>query len=91
MSCPFKDIFGKPRTGAHAFRIADVAVVDTVATLIAAWFIQKRFFPGQSYWTVLFIFFIVGELLHFAFCVDTTVTRAIRSAVTGRTPLVQDE
>ena len=91
MSCPFKDLFGKPRTGAHSFRIADIAVVDTVATLIAAWFIHKQFFPGQSYWTVLLIFFIIGELLHYLFCVETTVIKAIRSVVTGRTPLDQGE
>jgi len=91
MSCPFKNLFGAPGTGAHSIRIADVAVVDTVATVVAAWFLHKQFFPGQSYWTVLLIFFIIGELLHYLFCVETTVIKAIRSAVTGRTPLVQDE
>lgn len=32
----YKDIFGKPMTGLHKYRIFDIAVVDVAATILGA-------------------------------------------------------
>lgn len=79
MSCPFKNILGKPREGIHAMRIPiiDVALVDTVMTIIGAWFIQQLFFHSTPYWKVLLLFFILGEIMHVLFCVKTRISKTL--------------
>lgn len=69
MSCPFKDIFGKPGEGPHSIRFAGFAVVDTVLTIILAWYMAK--WLKKPFPLVLLVLFIVGEILHWVFCVDT--------------------
>jgi hypothetical protein len=71
--CPFRNLFGAPRTGVHSIRIPvlDIALVDTVLTFIVAWILQKAFFQNTPYLTVLLIFAILGEILHVLFCVKT--------------------
>lgn len=75
-TCPFKDIFGTPGEGVHSTRIPvlDIALVDTVATIVTAFLIQKVFYPDTPYLTVLILFTILGEILHYLFCVNTKVT-----------------
>jgi hypothetical protein len=75
-SCPFKNIFGKPKTGPHSLRIADIAVVDTSLTVLGAFLISKYF--KQPFLPSLLFFFLLGELLHWIFCVDTTVILKIK-------------
>lgn len=77
MSCPFKNIFGKPGTGVHSLRIADIAVVDTTLTIIGAFLISKYF--RTPFLNTLFFFFLLGEFLHWVFCVDSTVILKIKS------------
>jgi hypothetical protein len=74
MSCPFKDILGKPGTGVHSVRIFGLALFDILLTIIGAWFIRKRLYPKTPYYKVLFWFFVLGELLHVLFCVKTTIS-----------------
>ena len=71
--CRYKDIFGRPREGAHAYRIFDIAVVDVAATVIVAFFIARVF--GLSFWKSLVGLFIVGIISHRAFCVRSTVDK----------------
>lgn len=76
-SCPYKDIFGKPNTGAHSYRIFNIAIVDTIATLFFAWIIAYVF-----KWNVLATFIgllIIGEWMHWYFCVDTAVINWFKS------------
>jgi hypothetical protein len=75
MSCPYKSIFCDPKTGAHSMRIPglDIAVVDTTLTFVGAWAIQRVWFPGVAYWKVFLVFFLIGELMHYLFCVKTRV------------------
>ena len=79
MSCPFKDLLGKPGHGIHSARIpgTNIALVDTVATIIASYFIQKRLHM-YSYIQVLIGLFILGELLHVLFCVQTPISKKFR-------------
>jgi hypothetical protein len=71
--CRYKDIFGRPREGAHAYRIFDIAVVDVAATVFVAFLIARIF--SVSFWKSLVALFIIGILSHRAFCVRTTVDK----------------
>lgn len=75
--CPFKDILGSSRMGVHSTRIPvlDIALADTLMTIVAAFFIQKFMYPNTPYMTVLILFAILGEILHVVFCVDTRVVQ----------------
>ena len=71
--CHYKDIFGRPREGAHAYRIFDIAVVDVAATGFVAFIIARLF--GLSFWKSLVALFVIGIISHRAFCVRTTVDK----------------
>jgi hypothetical protein len=83
MSCPFKDIFGKPREGPHSYRIFDVAVVDTALTFLLALVLQKIFFQNFSFLKVFAWTFIIGELMHWYFCVDTKIIQILKSTLSS--------
>ena len=69
--CEYKDIFGRPREGAHAYRLFDIVVVDVAATIVVAFIVARVF--GISFWKSLIAMFVIGVLSHRAFCVRTTV------------------
>ena len=73
--CRYKDIFGRPREGAHAYRVLDIAVVDVAATVIVAFIISRVF--NLSFWKSLVVLFIVGIITHRTFCVRTTVDKLV--------------
>ena len=67
--CPYRYLFGKPGEGPHSYRFMGLAVVDTVLTFLSAWLITL----GTGYpilWTFI-SFFILGEILHYAFGTQT--------------------
>ncbi len=71
--CRYKDIFGRPKEGAHAYRIFDIAVVDVTATVAVAYIIARFF--GFVFWKSLVTLFLIGIISHRAFCVRTTVDK----------------
>lgn len=71
--CRYKDLFGRPSEGVHAYRIFDIAVVDVAATVVVAYVIARVF--GFAFWKSLVTLFIVGIISHRAFCVRTTVDK----------------
>ena len=73
--CHYKDIFGRPREGAHSYRIFNIAVVDVAATIVVAYVISRVF--GFVFWKSLVVLFIVGVISHRAFCVRTTVDKLV--------------
>ena len=73
--CKYKDIFGRPREGAHAYRIFNVAVVDVIATVVVAFLIARAF--GFVFWKSLVVLFLIGIILHRMFCVRTTVDKLV--------------
>jgi uncharacterized membrane protein len=77
--CRFKDVFGRPREGAHAYRVFDIAIVDVAATVIVAYLIARIF--GFAFWKTLVTLFIVGIISHRAFCVRTTVDKWLFSTI----------
>ena len=73
--CKHKDIFGKPGEGAHQYRIFDIAIVDTVLTVLFAFVIA--YFSGVSLVYVVPFTFILGIIVHRLFCVRTTVDKLL--------------
>lgn len=76
MLCKYKNILGKPGEGVHSYRIFNIAIVDTLLTVLLG-FIIHFFFPKISLiYTFIFVF-ALGIVAHHIFCVRTTVDKAI--------------
>ena len=73
--CKYKDVFGRPKEGAHALRVFDVAVVDVVLTLVVAVAVSAHF--HVPVWQCALALFALGIAAHRAFCVRTTVDKAL--------------
>ena len=73
--CPYKNILGKPNEGVHSYRFANIAIVDVIMTIIAAFIISAVF--AISFWKVLGVSFLLGIVLHRFFCVRTTVDKLL--------------
>ena len=71
MGCPYAFIFGKPNEGVHSSRFLGYAVVDSVATVLLA--ILIVFIWNVSLWKTIVILFVLGEILHYLFGVQTAV------------------
>jgi len=69
MGCPYAFIFGKPSEGVHSTRFAGYAVVDSVLTVLAALLITYVW--GVKLWKSVIGLFILGEILHYLFGVQT--------------------
>jgi len=73
--CQYKNLFGQPATGAHSYRIFDIAIVDTLLAVLLGyliWVISKK--KWNPYYIAVFVF-ILGLFSHWLFCVDTTVNK----------------
>jgi len=75
MLCKYKDSLGKPGKGVHKYRIFNIAIVDVILTLIIAGILSYIF--KWNFWITLFIFFVLGIILHRIFCVKTTIDKAL--------------
>lgn len=75
--CKYKDIFGEPGKGVHAYRLGDIAIVDLIGTIIVAHICSLL--TKTSFVYCLIALLIIGEVLHIMFCVDTPVTKFIKS------------
>jgi len=72
-SCKYADVFGKVGGGIHSVRLFNIAVVDVLFTLLAAYLLQKWLGGMLLGWIVLL--FLLGIVLHRFFCVKTTVDK----------------
>lgn len=79
--CKYKDLFGKPNTGVHSYRIFNIAIVDVILTILGSYLIylgiKTYLYPTISFWFILFIIFISGIVLHRLFCVRTTIDKLL--------------
>lgn len=73
--CKYKDIFGKPGEGVHSYRIFNIAIVDAALTIIVAYIISKIF--QTSVWMTIIVLFMLGIILHYLFCVRTTINQLL--------------
>jgi len=76
MQCQYKNIFRKVGEGAHSYRIFNIAIVDVLVTIVAA-FIIHYFVPKYKVTTILLFLFGLGIFMHHIFCVRTTVDKLI--------------
>lgn len=72
--CKYKNLFGEVGKGVHSYRIFNIAVVDTVLTILGAYIIYL-FFPKYNFFYILLFLFILGIFLHHLFCVRTTIDK----------------
>jgi hypothetical protein len=75
--CPFKDIFGKPREGAHAYRVFNVAIVDVFATIVLGVLLAVLFGWNMVYTCI--VLFVIGIVAHRLFCVRTRIDELLFS------------
>jgi hypothetical protein len=71
--CKYRDIFGKVGTGVHSIRIFNIAVVDTLLTLLLAYIINS--YLKSNLLLIFFLLLVLSILIHRAFCVETTLTK----------------
>jgi|UniRef100_A0A6C0CK86 hypothetical protein len=76
MLCQYKNIFGKPNTGVHKYRIFNIAIVDVILTMIFAYLIYLAL-PKYNYFCILFFLFLLGIFFHRLFCVRTTIDKLL--------------
>jgi hypothetical protein len=75
MPCPFAHLLGVPGEGVHAKRIFGLAFNDMLATFIVA--LITTFIMKINLWKTLLFWFVLGEVLHYAFGTDTAFLRMI--------------
>jgi hypothetical protein len=73
--CPFANLLGIPGQGVHSVRIGGYAIIDIILTIIAAYFTSRS---GKIPFVLAFLtWFILGEILHVLFGVQTAFLIAI--------------
>jgi hypothetical protein len=82
--CKYKNIFGEPNTGVHSVRIFNIAIFDVISTIILGIVFYEiiivillKMNDIIKLWMVIVFFFVLGIILHRAFCVKTTVDKLI--------------
>ena len=73
--CKYKNLLGIPGKGIHSYRLFNIAIADVIMTFIGS-FIISYLFHTSFMWT-LFILFILGIILHYIFCVKTTIDKLL--------------
>ena len=71
----YKNIFGEPGTGAHSYRIFNIAIVDVILTLLLSYLISY-YFNVSFLWTCVAMFSL-GIFAHHIFGVKTTLDKAL--------------
>lgn len=74
MFCEYSDIFGEPGQGIHSIRLGNLAIVDVIFTISAAYLINNLI-DGENFISILIILFGCGIVLHRLFCVRTTIDK----------------
>ena len=73
--CKYKDLFGIPGQGIHAFKIFGISIWDTLIVLPFAIFFA--WVANWSYSYTIVGFYILGIIVHRLFCVRTTVDKLL--------------
>jgi len=74
--CKYKDSLGKPGEGIHSIRVFNIAIMDVLFTVIAAYIIHL-IIPKFGFGRVLLVLFLLGIILHHLFCVRTTIDKLL--------------
>jgi hypothetical protein len=70
-------LFGVEKEGIHSYRVYDIAIVDVIQTAIGA--ILFSYIFKINYFISLVFLFTLGIILHYLFCVESTVNMYIYS------------
>ncbi len=76
MFCKYKNMFGKVDTGIHSYRICNIAIVDVIFTILAAYLIYY-FNPTYCFFGILLLLFLASIICHRIFCVRTTIDKIL--------------
>lgn len=71
--CKYRDLFGKPNEGVHQYRLFNIAIIDVAATIVIGVIIAN--WTKTPLWITLVVLFLLGIVLHRAFCVRTTIDK----------------
>lgn len=69
MQCPYKYVLGIPGQGFHSTRFMGFALNDWLGTVGLA--LLTTFFFKVNFWVSFFWWFVIGEILHYMFGVQT--------------------
>jgi len=75
MYCEYSNIFGEPNQGIHSIRIFNIAIIDVLLTIFAAYIGSNIF--NISFIILLILLFIIGIICHRLFCVKTTIDKLL--------------
>ena len=81
MFCQYANIFGKPNEGIHSYRLFNIAIVDVIFTILTAYLISYYFYNKKYFGYILLILFTLAIVMHYIFCVQTTVNRFINNYI----------
>jgi len=71
--CKYRDLFGKSNEGVHQYRLFNIAIIDVAATIVIGVIIAN--WTKTPLWITLVVLFLLGIVLHRAFCVRTTIDK----------------
>lgn len=73
--CKYKNMFGEPNVGLRKYRIFDIAILDTVVTVLIVYMIC--WFTKWPFWPTLAFVLVLGVFVHKLFCVQTGVAKKL--------------
>lgn len=73
--CKYKNIIGSERTGMHSIRVFDIAIIDLLITLFAAY--AFAYYTGVSFSISVILFITLGIVVHRLFCVNSKINTMI--------------
>lgn len=73
--CEYSDVFGAPDTGVHAYKVGNVAVVDTILSGAAAFAYSRAARIPLA--LAVAIVLAIAMVAHLAFCVPTGLNRMV--------------
>tara|TARA_B110000908_G_C10213225_1_gene431383 strand:- start:1428 stop:1658 length:231 start_codon:yes stop_codon:yes gene_type:complete len=68
-------MLGEVGKGIHSIRVCDIAIVDLIMTVLAAWLVGWMLDKSVLY--VFIILFLIGIILHRVFAVNSTINKRI--------------
>lgn len=77
MTCKYANIGGIPGEGFHSQRVFGFAFNDTIGTIVIA--VIFSLITKISFLFSLIGWFVLGEILHYLFCVDTAFLALFKS------------
>jgi hypothetical protein len=76
MFCKYSNIFGIPGKGIHSIRLFNIAIIDLIFTILAAYLIN--IWTGvNNFILVLIVLIMSGIIFHRLFCVKTTIDKLL--------------